>query len=418
VSLPACIGASPIPVLKWHCIQLGSREHYAIPRMLQRADLLGSLITDAWAPPASLAARCLGGRMSGRYSDELHNANVQAPIGRRVLFEGLAQLRRLRGWNRIVARNAWFQRYAVQQLAALSRRPETSRSVVFSYSYTAREPFRWAKSHGWKTVLGQIDPGPREQQVVLRDSAQYRALATAEIEPPAVYWEAWRDEVELADVLLVNSEWSRTLLCQAGVADDKIRLVPLALESSSRGSAVREPRPKEFDDSRPLRVLFLGQVNLRKGVGQLFDAIDVLADAPVQFRFVGPLSVNPPESVRRNPKVEMFPSVGRELTPDCYSWADIFILPTLSDGFAITQLEAQAAGVPVIASLRCGEVVVPEVNGILLDKVTPDAIVRALRRCLAEPGLVSRLAAKSEVDQRFSLSSVQRKLEAVAEELS
>jgi glycosyltransferase involved in cell wall biosynthesis len=233
-----------------------------------------------------------------------------------------------------------------------------------------------------------------------------------------VYWEAWRDEIELADVLLVNSEWSRTLLREAGVADEKIRLVPLAFESSLRGGAVREPRPEEFDDSRPMRVLFLGQVNLRKGVGQLFDAIDLLADAPVQFRFVGPLSVNPPESVSRNPKVEILASVGRELTIDCYSWADIFILPTLSDGFAITQIEAQAAGVPVVASKRCGEVVLPEENGILLDEVTPDAIAGALRRCLAEPGLVSRLAAKSEVDQRFSLTSVQRKLQAVAEELS
>jgi glycosyltransferase involved in cell wall biosynthesis len=35
------------------------------------------------------------------------------------------------------------------------------------------------------------------------------------------------------------------------------------------------------------------------------------------------------------------------------------ILPTLSDGFALTQLEALAYGCPVIASQFCGEVVTP-----------------------------------------------------------
>ena len=29
-----------------------------------------------------------------------------------------------------------------------------------SYSYTALEPFRYAKANGWKTLLVQIDPGP------------------------------------------------------------------------------------------------------------------------------------------------------------------------------------------------------------------------------------------------------------------
>jgi glycosyltransferase involved in cell wall biosynthesis len=42
--------------------------------------------------------------------------------------------------------------------------------------------------------------------------------------------------------------------------------------------------------------------------------------------------------------------VTRHKAAEFYRDADVFILPTLSDGFAITQIEAQAHGLPVIAS--------------------------------------------------------------------
>ena len=60
--------------------------------------------------------------------------------------------------------------------------------------------------------------------------------------------------------------------------------------------------------------------------------------------------------------------VTRKQAAEFYRDADVFILPTLSDGFAITQLEAQAHGLPVIASKNCGKVVENGVNGIILDE--------------------------------------------------
>jgi glycosyltransferase involved in cell wall biosynthesis len=38
---------------------------------------------------------------------------------------------------------------------------------------------------------------------------------------------------------------------------------------------------------------------------------------------------------------------------NCFEEVDLFILPTLSDGFVLTQLEAQAHGLPVIVSRFC-----------------------------------------------------------------
>ena len=82
-------------------------------------------------------------------------------------------------------------------------------------------------------------------------------------------------------------------------------------------------------------------------------------------------------------RVKWFGPATRKQAAEFYRNADVFILPTLSDGFAITQLEAQAHGLPVIASKNCGKVVENGVNGIILDEPSAACIAHAVRDCIA-----------------------------------
>ena len=45
-----------------------------------------------------------------------------------------------------------------------------------------------------------------------------------------------------------------------------------------------------------MRVLFLGQVNLRKGVARLLQAARILRDEPVEFWIVGPVQITNAET--------------------------------------------------------------------------------------------------------------------------
>ncbi len=74
-----------------------------------------------------------------------------------------------------------------------------------------------------------------------------------------------------------------------------------------------------------------------------------------------------------------------------YRDADVFILPTLSDGFAITLLEARSWKLPVITSDRCGQVIQDGDNGMVLKSIEPEVIATALRRLLASPALLAKL---------------------------
>ena len=223
---------------------------------------------------------------------------------------------------------------------------------------------------------------------------------------PVDYWSRWREECAIADRIVVNSSWSYDALLAEGVAETKIRVVPLAYEEPKPAARFRREYPSEFTLSRPLRVLFLGQINLRKGVGPLLDAIKLLRGEPIEFWFVGPIQISIPADLRDDPKVHWIGSVPHEGTARFYRDADIFLFPTFSDGFGLTQLEAQAWKLPLIATKFCGDVVEDGINGWLLPDLTPAAIAAMLRRCCDGVTCLRQFAANSEVAQRFELSRV------------
>jgi glycosyltransferase involved in cell wall biosynthesis len=401
--------------MKWICCQLGAREHYAIPRALFSRGLLDYLVTDAWVPPSSLLAKMSSGSLADRFHNDLSDAHVFAFNSSVILLEMLARGRRLSEWETIIDRNQWFQRKVVHTLNSQLLTPD-SESILLSYSYAALEPFRFAKLRGWKTLLLQIDPGPEEERIVADEVARVPALAEGWQAAPANYWTSWRQECDLADRIIVNSEWSREGLMRSGIPSEKVSLIPLAYEALEMGdqkSAIGQVRsyPARFTQNRPMRVLFLGQVNLRKGIARLLEAAQTLRNEPVEFWIVGSVQIENACAAAGNARVKWLGPVTRKETGEKYRAADVFILPTLSDGFAITQLEAQAHGLPVISSNCCGGVVENGRNGMILEEPTAACIAAVIRDCIADPNRLQTLAAGSYVRNEFTTDMLGQRLQ-------
>lgn len=362
----------------WIVSQIGAREHYAIPRTLERVGALGLLCTDAWVRPDSPWGKCPGTRrLRDRYHDELASVPVFAPTARMLAFEVRQRLRRSRGWDLIIARNTLYQKRVVARLTAVAESLEGGEPpTLFSYSGAALELFRLAKARGWSTVLGQIDPGPEEERIVTAETRRYPELATSWKPTPNRYWEKWREEVALADRILVNSQWSRHCLLKEGVDSTKLEVVPLVYEG--RGAHGTGPARRGRRPAAGMEVLFLGQINLRKGMGRLLEAMRLLKDEPISLTLAGPTEIDP-SAWSDLPHVKWVGVVPRSEVGKFYQAADLFILPTLSDGYALTQLEALAHGLPVLASRHCGEAVIHGGNGWLLSDLEPATIAEALR---------------------------------------
>jgi glycosyltransferase involved in cell wall biosynthesis len=353
--------------------------------------------------------------LRGRYHPDLANAHVEGLNFSALKFELLSRIRHQPGWTQTIARNRWFQRRVVGYLCNYEPRTDNQEPTLFSYSHAAREIFRFAKSRGWRTVLGQIDPGPVEEKIVAEEVAHEPALAGEWVPAPASYWSDWHEECTLADRIVVNSKWSRSCLVEAGVNDSKLFVIPLAYESPITDTLITREYPPHFTRDRPLRVLFLGQINLRKGVRRLIRAIRLLEHEEIEFQFVGPVQISIPDDIRNNPRVRWRGPVPRSEVGGFYQNADVLIFPTLSDGFGLTQLEAQAYSLPVIASPYCGEVVTNGKNGLVFNELSGEAIADALRSCLREPSQLRSFATNAVVGEQFKLKSVTEKLRGLFE---
>jgi glycosyltransferase involved in cell wall biosynthesis len=387
----------------WICCQLGAREHYAVARALHQHRALQLLLTDAWARPKNLLWR-LKPSLRARFHAELAAANVFAPNSGNIAFELRAKLAGLRDWQLIIARNDWFQKVAVARLSRMS--PANTPRTLMAYSYAALKIFKLARARGWRTVLGQIDPGPPEERIVARLCEENAVHRGSWRRPPQRYWSSWREECALADRIVVNSAWSQAALMDEGVPAEKIKVVPLAYEEPKAIRAFRREYPAVFTPSRPLRVLFLGQINLRKGIGPLLDAIRLLRGEPIEVSLVGPIQISIPSDLRDDPQVRWVGSVPHERTAPFYRDADVFLFPTFSDGFGLTQLEAQAWKLPIVATKFCGNVVENGRNGWLLPEVNPCAIAAMMRRCRADPARLQEFSARSTLTDRFSLTRI------------
>ncbi len=379
--------------MNWTSIQLGSREHYSIPCALQSAGKLDCLITDTWlSPAAAVLVRPFHPSLAGRRHERLPNSKVRSNTPRRLLTDLRLRQQRKSSWSTILERNAWFGAWAAEQSA------KAGSPVVFSYSYTARLPFAEAKRRGALCILGQIDPGPAHYEVVRASIHKYQPSEVLLDEPPMEYWRQWREEVDLADKIAVNSPWSAKLLVEAGVPADKLVEVPLVYEpicSMERGAGSIERQP-----SKRLQALFLGSVSFAKGVGHLFDAMRRLKSEPIDFIFAGPIYIEIPDDISQMPNVRFVGPVDKETGERLYCESDVLLFPTLSDGFGLTQLEALGHGLPVIASKNCGQIVEDKVNGLVLSEVTPQAIADSIMELVRDRDFLARLKANARVPDK------------------
>src|SRR5712672_3068622 len=97
--------------MRWICCQLGGREHYAVPRALDRLGVLELLVTDMWVPPGNPIGWTRPS-LHARFHSELATANVWQRNAGSIAFELRAKVAGLDGWQRIMARNDWFQTQA------------------------------------------------------------------------------------------------------------------------------------------------------------------------------------------------------------------------------------------------------------------------------------------------------------------
>ena len=104
-------------------------------------------------------------------------------------------------------------------------------------------------------------------------------------------------------------------------------------------------------------------------------------------------------------------------TAEFLAGVDLFALSSSSEGFSIATIEAQAAGLPVVATRSGGpeEIITDRDNGLLVPTNNPQALADALRELLDDPGLAAALATAGQrsARTRFSIETMLDAYEAI-----
>ncbi|KKS93955.1 MAG: hypothetical protein A3H59_02535 [Candidatus Jacksonbacteria bacterium RIFCSPLOWO2_02_FULL_43_9] len=224
------------------------------------------------------------------------------------------------------------------------------------------------------------------------------------------------------DVWIAPSEFVKRMLVEGGYPEEKIVVLPHALDmhelltndyelrtnnTSLRPSSRREPSVP------PLReggggvsgvdgyLLFFGRLSPERGVDRLLDALKEMPDMPLIIAGDGEMGAQLKDQVKKNGlrNVEFVGyKSGQELKQLIHN-ARAVVVPTLShEIFGMSALEAMALGKPIIASHRGAlpELVENGKNGWLIDPENKDEFRMALKECMSRDDLIEQFGRASQ----------------------
>lgn len=203
--------------------------------------------------------------------------------------------------------------------------------------------------------------------------------------------------------LIANSPASADFLVDEGNPRAKVSIISNGLEASAF-----TPRPP---NNQITRVVTVANLRPEKGHETLIAAAALLArDCPtLRYLIVGDGAQRDDlERLARTKGVDPIIEFAghREDVPAVLARSDVFVLPSLSEAFPNSAIEAMAAGLPVIASAVGGllDLIEPSRTGLLVPAADAEALAAALRRLHDDPERAAAMGAEARRDvlSRFS----------------
>jgi glycosyltransferase involved in cell wall biosynthesis len=404
---------------QWIISQLGARQHYGVPRGFETAGQLKRFYTDVWCPAALRDALLSGNDLMRAFAMRWH---PDIPPHKVVRYNSRAivdAMRRDRKGQQTIeqlyldflAGGGRFDQRVADDIQR-TRQLQSGHVAFFGFNSTSLKTMRMLRNAGVPTVLDQIDPAMEEEEVVLTETQRWPGWQETPGRIPQPYWDHLKAEWAVADLVLVNSNWTKSGLVKHGVPAEKICIVAQAYEPDAG------PVPHPRGDNGPLTILWLGSVILRKGIPYLMEAARLLKDTQLKFLIAGPIGISDQAVASAPPNMTFMGRLTRDQTAEVYRSADVFVLPTISDGFAATQLEAMSKGLPVIATPNCGQVVDHGKDGLIVPACDSKALAEAIALLDQDRPLLREMSHNAFLKStQFLLPNQAREVEAAVQEM-
>lgn len=227
-----------------------------------------------------------------------------------------------------------------------------------------------------------------------------------------------RGLLDQVDIFVVVNDEARSELRRWGVDGSRIRKIPNGVDTdrfAPPSDGLRTTLRKKLGLHWPHVALFVGRLSGAKGLDGLFHAWPKVGKL-----VTGAHLVLLGEGEEENQLFKLAQTLGiegdvsfvgrRDDVCEYLQAADLFVLPSVSEGLSNSLLEAMAAGLPVVATKVGGtkEAIISRENGLLVEPGNPGQMAEALQMLFQDVELAAMLGrnARDTVEKRYSLEQV------------
>mgnify|MGYP002534101448 CR=1 FL=1 len=193
-------------------------------------------------------------------------------------------------------------------------------------------------------------------------------------------------ELQLADKIYVASSFTKkTLEMYPGKLAD-IKVIPYGFPP------VNMDRKYDNIRNRKIKVLYVGGLTQRKGISYFFEALKGLEDK-IEVTVVGKGDLNKCLALKEAlSKVNYIPSLPHDGILKLMANQDLFIFPSLFEGFGLVITEAMSQGTPVITTDRtCGpDIIHSGKDGWIVEAGVSKPIKDLLLQFISDPGKLTK----------------------------
>ncbi len=360
-------------------VQSGARDAYQVARALSDAGMLEALVTDLFWPLDRPWAQALSPRLPSSLRTMLHQrSEVHLPSDRVRLcaLSGLATLLLDKLPRVPLSTRRRVTRSTDATLGRTAGRLASSTGAgLLSYSYYGYDAF---SNFGRPGILFQLHPHPASMRRILTDELNAHPDCADslrqewELSLPEEDFQHLVRETTMAAHFLAASSFTRSTLVEHGASPGSVTVVPYGVDTDRFNPA---PGRRSAPGS-PLELLFVGRINQRKGIKYLLEALRLLKTENVHLtvcgRVVDSLDLFKPFASQ----VTLRPDVSAADLVAAYQSADLFVFPSVAEGFGQVLLESLASGLPVLSTTHTAapDLIDDGVQGFVVEPRRPDLL--------------------------------------------
>jgi len=275
--------------------------------------------------------------------------------------------------------------------ASLKNKPQQGLDTVYAYEDGALLSFREAKGLGIRCIydlpIGYWRSARKLLELELNRWPDWAATLTNFKDSEAKL--ANKDEeLRLADAIFVASSFTASTL-----NDFPGNLAPIEVIPYGFPSVGAERIYTEFSGDTQLKLLFVGGLSQRKGIADLFAAVEAIGDR-VTLTVVGhKASDNCPALDAALAKHRWIPSLPHAEVLKLMREHDVLVFPSLFEGFGLVITEAMSQGTPVITTDRTAgpDLIKDGENGWLIEAGSTKALQIAIEKLLEHPEKIAEV---------------------------